>query len=223
MRSPPQQVSLVAIACATAHIVRPRYIRDRPVKFENSVDLPLPAESAWSLLLDVPRIAPCLPGAELTEVVDDRNYTGNVSVRLGPVALTFRGKASLESVDDAGHRARVLANGMDTKGRGGAKAIVDFELRENGSGGSTIVVQTDLTLSGAVAQYGRGAGLIREVAAELLRQFAANLKAQLEAERATAPGPAADAAPERRKPTPISGFRLFFRSLWTLLRSRSTS
>ncbi len=129
------------------------------MEFDNSFDVPLPPDQAWPVLMDIRRMAPCMPGAELTEIVDDRSYKGKISVRLGPVALTFAGLVKFEEIDDAAHKARVRAQGDDAKGRGAAQAIATFRLEPNGSG-STVQVHTDLSLSGAVAQYGRGVGMI---------------------------------------------------------------
>jgi carbon monoxide dehydrogenase subunit G len=178
--------------------------------------------------MDIRRIVPCMPGAELTEVVDDRTYKGRIGVRLGPVALTFAGTVKFEEIDDANHRARVAAQGSDAKGRGSANATATFHL-EPANGGSKVLVHTNLTLSGAVAQYGRGVGIIQMTAAQIITQFANNLKAQLgPASTASAPAavpvaapaatPATDrvgaqpAAPAAAAPSPpakpISGFAL---------------
>lgn len=189
------------------------------MKFDNAFELPLPPAKAWTLLLDVPRIAPCMPGAELTEVESDRSFKGKVSVRLGPVALAFNGRAVIESVDNDNHKARIKAQGTDTKGRGGASAVVDFEVRPTAQG-SEVVINTDLTLSGSVAQYGRGAGVIREVAAQLTREFAQTLQKQLSTEgtpmAGTSSAPLAPAAQETRA---ISGLSLLFGALLTMLRN----
>jgi carbon monoxide dehydrogenase subunit G len=167
------------------------------MEFDNSFEVPLPVDDAWKVLMDIRRIAPCLPGAELTEVVDDRTYKGKVGVRLGPVSLAFAGTVKFDEIDDANHRARVAAQGSDAKGRGAANATASFHL-EPVSGGSRVLVHTNLTLSGAVAQYGRGVGIIQMTAAQIITQFAANLKAQLgpaAAAPATPTTPAATAAP----------------------------
>jgi hypothetical protein len=180
------------------------------MRFENSFDVPLPPADAWPLLLDVPRIAPCFPGAELTEVLEDRRYKGRVGVRLGPVALTFAGTARLEDVDDEAHRARVKAQGTDAKGRGGANATAEFTLAP-APGGTRVTIVTDLTLSGAVAQYGRGAGMIQAVAAELIGQFADALRADIARSSPAAPEPQAAAAPPPPAPRPIGGLGLMWR------------
>jgi uncharacterized protein len=186
------------------------------VEFDNSFEVPLPPAQAWPVLMDIKRIAPCMPGAELTEVVDDKTYKGRIGVRLGPVALTFAGTVRFEEVDNANHRARVKAQGTDAKGRGGAHATAAFRV-EPAAGGSKVLVHTDLALSGAVAQYGRGVGMIQATAAQIINQFAGNLKAQLAATPAVAAAPdataqAASAAPPAAKP--ISGFSLMAKVLW---------
>ncbi|MGB0632726.1 MAG: SRPBCC family protein, partial [Alphaproteobacteria bacterium] len=112
------------------------------MEFDNSFNVPLPPDQAWKTLMDIERIAPCMPGAELTEIVDDKTFKGKVSVRLGPVALTFQGTASFEDVDDAAHKATVQAQGADAKGRGGANANVGFHL-EPSDGGSEVKIHTD--------------------------------------------------------------------------------
>lgn len=146
--------------------------------FENSFVVGAAPDAAWKIILNVPEIAPCLPGANLTEQVDDNTYKGNVSVKLGPVALAFNGTAQIVQRDDVEHTATVRANGSDAKGRGAAKAEARFKLVPDPLGTKVRVV-TDLTLTGSVAQYGRGAGLIQSVAAGLIEQFEQRLNDRL--------------------------------------------
>src|SRR6516225_8724422 len=148
------------------------------MEFDNAFEVPLPPAEAWKVLLDIERIAPCMPGAELTEVLGDNRYKGKIAVRLGPVALTFAGLVKFEEIDDANRTARVSAQGTDAKGRGGANAASVFRLEPAGSG-SKVLVHTNLTLSGAVAQYGRGVGIIQATAAQLMNQFAKCLREKL--------------------------------------------
>ena len=157
------------------------------MEFDNTLDVPLPPDQAWKVLLDIKRIATCIPGAELTEVVDERTYKGKVAVRLGPVALSLVGQAKFEEVDDAGHRARVRAQGADPKGRGSSDSIIDFHLEPSGTG-SKVLIHTNVKLSGSIAQYGRGSGMIQSFAAQIINQFGESLKAQI---AATPPTPAA--------------------------------
>ena len=193
----------------------------------NSFEVPLPPAQAWPVLMDIPRIAPCMPGAELTDVVDANTYNGKVSVRLGPVALTFAGTVKFSEKDEAAHKARVTAQGKDSKGRGGAHANVDFEI-EPVPAGSRVLVKTDLSLSGAVAQYGRASGMIQDVAQQLIGQFANSLKAQItQSQTAPVAGPSL-AQPEAKvieppKSQAISGFSLLFMMIGAFFRRLSGS
>ena len=159
------------------------------MEFDNSFEVPLPPAEAWPVLMDIPGIAPCMPGAQLTEVVDDKTYKGNIAVRLGPVALTFAGLVKFEEIDNANRTARVRAQGNDAKGRGSAQAAATFKM-EPSAAGSKVLVHTDLTLSGAVAQYGRGVGMIQATASALMSQFANNLKNSTGRRRRTGSGEA---------------------------------
>ena len=190
------------------------------MEFDNAFEVPLPPAVAWPVLMDIEGIAPCMPGAQLTEVIDKHTYKGNISVRLGPVALTFAGVVKFEEIDDVNHTARVKAQGTDAKGRGGANAAASFRLEATPTG-SKVLVHTDLTLSGAVAQYGRGVGMIQATAAQLMKQFAENLKAQPAMSRPAAAPANAPSAPASASPSappaaakPISGFALMGRVIW---------
>ncbi|MGH6670897.1 MAG: SRPBCC family protein [Xanthobacteraceae bacterium] len=209
------------------------------MEFDNSFDVPLAPDQAWALLMDIPRIAPCMPGAELTEVIDPQNYKGKISVRLGPVALTFAGRVELASIDTANRSARVKAHGSDAKGRGAASAAASFRV-EPATAGSKVLIHTDLMLSGAVAQYGRGVGMIQATAAQIIGQFATNLRTWLAQELPTSPplsparpAPPASPSPQAAAPAPksepaqtlraapmppaakpISGLSLIFRVIW---------
>jgi carbon monoxide dehydrogenase subunit G len=163
--------------------------------------------------MDVKRIAPCMPGAQLTDVIDDSTY--KVIFRCGlRSALTFSGTVKFEEIDNQNHKPRVRAQGTDAKGRGAAQAIDAFRL-EPAAGGCKVLVHTDLSLSGAVAQYGRGAGMIQATAAALIGQFANNLKAEI-AKGGAAPTAAQTTATSATPPAarPISGFSLMAKVLW---------
>jgi carbon monoxide dehydrogenase subunit G len=185
------------------------------VEFDNSFEVPLRPAEAWPLLMDIARIAPCMPGAEVTEVVDATTYKGRIAVRLGPVALAFAGTIAFEELDGVSYKARVKAQGSDAKGRGAANATASFRLEPAGSG-SKVLVHTDLALSGAVAQYGRGVGIIQATAAQIMTQFAANLKAQIVDRDSPAVqlSPSAPSQPPPAAARPISGFSLMARVIW---------
>ena len=141
---------------------------------------------AWIVLTDIERIVPCMPGATLEEVIDESTYKGAVSIRLGPVSLTFDGTARFEEIDETTYRAWVKTQGRDAKGRGSVVADVRFELQpvENTT---KVLVHTDFRLSGAVAQYGRGAGMISDIASRWLGEFSECLRIRLEAQGAGVP------------------------------------
>lgn len=188
------------------------------MEIKNQFDVPLAPEKAWAVLMDIPRIAPCMPGAELTEQVDQSTYKGKVAVRLGPVALAFTGTARFEELEEAAKHARVKAQGTDTKGRGGASATVDFRLVPAAAVGTKVLVTTDVNLTGSVAQYGRASGIIQSVANQLMAEFADNLRRSIDTagEAAATPAGAESALPHPstgQAAAPISGFSLILRAL----------
>jgi len=190
------------------------------MQIETSFAVPAPVDRAWAILTDVPRIVPCMPGARLTEIVDPQTFRGTAGVKIGPMQLTFAGEAHIEEQDPAAHRVRVSARANDTKGRGGAQATMVFVLLPDGAV-TRVDITTDLQLNGAVAQYGRGAGLIKEVANQIVGQFAANLRTQIDSAPVVASEPAAatPAPNSHDAPSPpLSGLGL----LWAALRAMMT-
>ena len=171
------------------------------MKINNSFDVPIEANAALDVLTDVTIIAPCVPGVELTENLDGRKFIGNASVRLGPVALTFSGEAEILEVDKTTYTAKVFAKGADKKGRGGAEANVSFKLT-NVDGNTRVDVETDLELSGSIAQYGRASGLIEGVAQQIIEQFADELRQVLSGRAVGSP---------RQE---ISGMKVLFRAIF---------
>jgi carbon monoxide dehydrogenase subunit G len=145
------------------------------VQLENSFTVPVPIDEAWRVLLDIERIAPCMPGAAL-DTVDGDDFTGRVKVKLGPINLTYQGKASFIEKDEAAHRAVIDARGKDQRGNGTAAAVVTAKLAAEGSI-TRVDVLTDLNITGRPAQFGRG--VMTDVGNKLLGQFADKLAAQL--------------------------------------------
>jgi carbon monoxide dehydrogenase subunit G len=158
------------------------------LKIEQTVEVDAPLERVWALVNDVPRIAPCMPGAALTRVVDDHTYEGTVRVKLGPINMSYKGTAVLEAVDEAGHSARIAANGKDVRGGGTARAGVDTRLEAVSESRTRMAVNADVQLTGKVASFGRGA--IQDVSARLFVQFADCLRQTLEDETRAAAGAA---------------------------------
>jgi len=148
----------------------------------------VPVAEAWATLTDVERIAPCLPGAQLTEVEGDV-YRGQVKVKVGPILAQFKGQATFASLDETGHVAVLKADGRDTTGKGNAAATITARLSEVTPTSTKCVVDTDLSISGKVAQFGRGA--LADVSDRLLAQFVENLNTLI----AAGPAPAVAAAP----------------------------
>ena len=155
------------------------------MRIENTVEVDAPLDRVWALVNDIPRVAPCMPGAALTGVHDDDTYEGTVAVKLGPLRMSYKGKVVVEGVDEANHSARLAATGKDVKGAGTAKASVETRLEAVGDNHTRLHVTSDVQLTGKVASFGRG-GAINDVATRLFGQFADCLRATLEAEAAPA-------------------------------------
>jgi carbon monoxide dehydrogenase subunit G len=154
----------------------------------------VPVAEAWAILTDLERIAPCLPGAQLTEVEGD-TYRGQVKIKVGPILAQFKGQASFVSRDDVAHKASLKGEGRDTTGKGNASAIITAELTSVTPTSTKCTVHTDLSISGKVAQFGRGA--LADVSDKLLAQFSENLNQLISA----APAPSAPVVAETT-PTP---------------------
>ncbi|MCU0311339.1 MAG: SRPBCC family protein [Acidimicrobiales bacterium] len=142
------------------------------MELTNTFDVSVPIEQAWAVLTDVERIAPCLPGAQLQEIEGDE-YRGIVKVKVGPISAQYKGRASFVELDEQAHRAVLEGTGRDTRGQGNASAVITAQLTPAGSG-THCVVTTDLTVTGKVAQFGRG--VLGDVSAKLLTQFVDNLE-----------------------------------------------
>ncbi len=141
---------------------------------QNSFVVPADIETAWATLLDVEKIAPCMPGATL-ETNTGEEFTGKVKVKLGPVSMTYGGAARFVERDDASHTAVIEGTGKETRGSGTAKAVVTTRLFEEGPKSTRVEVTTDLTVTGKPAQFGRG--VMQDVAGRIIDQFSANLEA----------------------------------------------
>ena len=154
------------------------------IELDNSFTVPVPPEQAWDVLLDVERIAPCMPGASVTSVDGDQ-VEGQVKVKLGPLSLTYKGTAKFTDKDQANHKIAIGETGKETRGAGTASANVQATLTPGEAAGSTLVaIHTSLNVTGRPAQFGRS--LLPEVSGKLIAQFASNLEALISADSATA-------------------------------------
>jgi hypothetical protein len=183
---------------------------------EDSFTVRTPVDRLWAFIQDVERIAPCMPGAELTEVIDDRTWKGKVHVKFGPVQMAFAGTVVMEERDDSAHRAKLSAKGTEQRGKGVASAKVESWLEPAGDAGTTVHIRSDLMITGAAAQLSRG--LLPEVSKLLTKQFAECLEATLNAESDDEPDPTmreAEAGPTpAATPKAVGGFGLGLRALW---------
>jgi uncharacterized protein len=216
------------------------------VKLEQSFEVSAPIEQVWTALIDLEKVAPCLPGAAITDHDEDGTYHGTFQVKLGPTSANYRGTVKIESADAATHTATLGAKGTDKRGQGGATATIVNSLHEI-EGGTRVDAVTDFTITGRLASFGRG-GMIKDISNRLMRDFANCLAQRLAAEPAgemtadeaaasagaadavgktpaevagTTPPPPATTAPSpppQAAAPPIKGFSLFFSVLWERIR-----
>jgi carbon monoxide dehydrogenase subunit G len=168
------------------------------VKLENSFDVPASPEAAWGLLMDVPRVIPCMPGAELIETIDESHWKARMKVKLGPISLSFLTDVTRQEIDEAGRRVVLAAKAREERGRGAANATIESSLVSEGDR-TRVATVTDLALTGMAAQFGRG--LIQDITVQLLDSFAYCLEQQLVAEQ----GDPSEGNPEPVAPRPVSG------------------
>lgn len=191
------------------------------MKLEQSFSVAAPLDAVWEALNDVERVAPCLPGAEITEAAEDGTYHGNFSVRLGPTTAAYRGQLKIEEADVATHRSVMRATGQDKRGQGSAKATIVSVLAPEGDA-TRVDVETDFTITGRLARFGRG-GMIQDISNRLLKDFAECLQRTIEAAQPAPEAPPAEPAAGAAAPPsvpmpaapakPVGGASLLLRAL----------
>ena len=183
---------------------------------ENAFTVAKPLDQVWDYLLDVHKVAPCMPGAELTETIDDRNWKGKLTMKFGPVSMSFAGSVTLEERDETAHRVVLHAKGTEQKGKGAADAKVTSWL-EAVDAGTAVKMQADMTLTGAAAQLSRG--LLPEVSKRLTQQFADCLEQSIAA--AAGAGEQAAVSPPSSAPAakPVGGLQLGLAAAWSAVVS----
>jgi carbon monoxide dehydrogenase subunit G len=183
---------------------------------ENDFTVPAPVDFLWAYLLNVEEIAPCMPGAELTEVVDDRNWKGRLNMKFGPISMSFAGTVTMQDRDDEAHRVVLAAKGLEAKGRGAATASVTSWLEPGEGDLTTVKMRADITLSGAAAQMSRG--LIPEVSKKLTQQFAdclqESMAAAQEKETETAAAPPSTGPADAKA---VGGVGLGLSAIWSIV------
>lgn len=146
------------------------------MKLENEFTVNASMDEAWNAMLDLEKVTPCLPGAQLTEQVGDE-YKGTMTVKMGPVTQKYNGTVKVEEADESAHRAVIKADGKDARGQGTASATITSTLQDDGNGSVRVHVETDMQLTGKVAQFGRG--MHKEVAAKIMDRFSDCLEKEL--------------------------------------------
>jgi carbon monoxide dehydrogenase subunit G len=170
------------------------------MKLEQSFEVQAPIDRVWAALIDLERVAPCLPGASITDRDEDGTYHGEFKVKLGPTTASYRGTVKIEEADEAARRATLKARGTDKRGQGGANATIVNTLSEH-EGGTRVEAVTDFTITGRLASFGRG-GMMQDISNRLMRDFATCLQTRLAGEQGEEAVPsgadvtAGDAAPE---------------------------
>ncbi|HKV87606.1 MAG TPA: SRPBCC family protein [Candidatus Dormibacteraeota bacterium] len=194
------------------------------MQLENSFAVSAPPERVFAYLLDVNKIVGCVPGAELTEVVDQTTFKGRVKVKVGPITVAYNGTAKIAERNDAQRSAELQAEGRETTGPGSARATAHMSVEPDGAG-SMVKIATEYSVQGRVAQFGRG--VMEDVSRRLVNQMAACIKTNLEAAEpaggsgssgsgSSGPGSASAAgAPPVTTAQPINGISLFFQVLWS--------
>ena len=152
-----------------------------------------PVDAVWELLTDPYRVARCLPGAAITEKVDEQTYTGTMTVKVGPVTASYRGKMKFERLDPAAHEAEIAASGQETRGKGGADMRMKSRLVQRAPGETEVTVVSDVNVVGVLAQFGRG--MIQDVSDQLFQKFSDAMRRELEGPPAPAQEAPANPAP----------------------------
>ncbi len=193
------------------------------MQLENSFSVAAPPDRVFAYLLDVNKVVACVPGAELSEVVDPSTFKGKVKIKVGPITVAYSGTARIVDRDDGTHSAAIEAEGRETTGPGSARAKANMSVVADGAG-SRVKIVTDYSVAGRVAQFGRG--VMEDVSRRLVGEMAACIKSNVEAGEASSTaqagsdsGPGAAAAtPAAATARPVNAFGLLFSVLWARLR-----
>jgi len=185
------------------------------LRFEHAFVVKAPADRVWAYLTDPFRVAPALPGAAITEKLDDRTYAGTITVKVGPVSARYKVTARFETLDPVAHTAEMVASAQDTSGRGGADMKMTSRITERPGGESEVSVASEVNVTGIMAQFGRG--LMQDVSDQMLQRFTEAMRAELEkpvAAESPALSPAASPAASNAPPIEVSSFVLRRPAFW---------
>ena len=189
-------------------------------KIEERFEVQAPVERVWKYLIDPARVVECLPGAELIEMKDDRNFAGAIKVKVGPLAMSYKGNAKFTEVNEETHEVRMVGDAREVGGSGSTKVSMLSTVTPGASGGSQVVVSAEVELVGRIVQFGRG--MIEEVSRQMFRQFSTCVRAKLEVPLEDAQPAAADVH-KNTEPKPaaetkaVAAAPLAFRALWAII------
>jgi uncharacterized protein len=182
-------------------------------KIEERFEVQAPVERVWTYLIDPKRVVDCLPGAELLEQQDEHTFLGAIKVKVGPLAMSYKGQAKFTEVNEETHQVRMVGDAREVSGSGSTKVSMLSTVAPLASGGSEVVVIADVDLVGKIVQFGRG--MIEEVSRQMFRQFSACVKQHLEVAEELQ---ASEKPPDpRAEPKPVAAAPLAFRALWAII------
>lgn len=180
-------------------------IGSMPIKIEKTFQVNEPLDKVWNFLSDPRKVASCVPGAQITEAIDERTYRGSIKVQVGPSVTDYKGQARIERLDDQNHEIEMVGKGQDIRGKGSASMKLTGKVRALPDGGTEVVSVSEITVVGILAQF--GARMINEVSNKMFEEFTANFQRQLQEDRATDPAQevaaSATAAPRPIKAIPL--------------------
>lgn len=181
------------------------------LKIEEKFQVQASADRVWQYLINPEKVVVCMPGAELTEVQDERTFLGNVKVKVGPVTVSYKGRVQLTEVDEQGHLIRMVGEGREAGGAGSARVTMSSRVSSLPNGSSEVKVEAEVDLVGKIVQFGRG--MIEDVAKQLFRQFAGCVRERLERPIEAA----AEETPAAREVEPVRALPLALKALWAAI------
>lgn len=187
-------------------------------KIEERFEVQAPVERVWKYLIDPKRVVECLPGAELLEQQDEHTFLGAIKVKVGPLSMSYKGKAKLTEINEETHQVRMVGDAREVTGSGSTKVSMLSTVSPLANGGCEVLVNADIDLTGKIVQFGRG--MIQEVSRQMFRQFSTCVKKQLEVDETPEPPQPADQPPDQPaepKTKAVAAAPLAFRALWTII------
>ena len=185
-------------------------------KIEERFEVQAPVERVWKYLIDPKRVVECLPGAQLLEQPDEQNFVGAIKVKVGPLAMSYKGNGKFTEIDEQTHQVRMVGDARETTGSGSTKVSMLSTVTALPNGGSEVSVVADVELVGKIVQFGRG--MVQEVSKQMFRQFSNCVKTHLEvAEDSEHPPPATTAPETSPEPEAVAAAPLAFRALWAII------